>query len=204
MSPLLQKPRSAFFKLGSFFYDISKTMMQPNGEALRLYSQSQIEFAKIASTELIQAIIDFIVCYFADYASKETISKIQELKEMESKDVLTLQDLSYRQITKIIRKEIVANRNETTAMRSEVAVLRTEIAAIHKVLEETKYLWSSIAESLKGMHDEIKKSNVVLKEDYENYQNVMRSFEKEKFTDEEIENYQNIDEEIEKLVDENS
>lgn len=71
-------------------------------------------------------------------------------------------EITLRQAVQVMRKELVANRAETTAMRAEVAVMRTEIAAIHKVLEESKLVWVSIAESQRIIAQEFNKAVFML------------------------------------------
>lgn len=62
-------------------------------------------------------------------------------------------ELSARDIVRIVRKEIIANRNETTALRAEIAVMRTELSGIHKVMEENKLFIQSMALSLKAVRE---------------------------------------------------
>lgn len=66
-------------------------------------------------------------------------------------------DLSPRDIVRIVRKEIIANRNETTALRAEIAVMRTELSGMHKVMEENKLFIQSIALSLKTIREVIER-----------------------------------------------
>jgi hypothetical protein len=64
-------------------------------------------------------------------------------------------ELSPRDIVRIVRKEIIANRNETSALRAELAVMRTELSGMHKVMEEDKLFIQSIALSLKAIREVI-------------------------------------------------
>lgn len=62
-------------------------------------------------------------------------------------------ELTTRDVVRIVRKEIIANRNETTALRAEIAVMRTELSGIHKVMEENKLFIHSMALSLKAVRE---------------------------------------------------
>ncbi len=62
-------------------------------------------------------------------------------------------ELTTRDVVRIVRKEIIANRNETTALRAEIAVMRTELSGIHKVMQENKLFIQSIALSMKAIRE---------------------------------------------------
>lgn len=75
------KPRTALFKAASFFHDASNAIGQPSAEILFLFSQALLTFAINASNELVEEVVDALVCALFDGITQATHETLEEARK---------------------------------------------------------------------------------------------------------------------------
>ncbi len=75
------KPRTALFKAANFFNAVSDTIGQPGAEILSLFSQALLVFAIHASNELVEAVVDALVCALFDGITENTSEMLEETRK---------------------------------------------------------------------------------------------------------------------------
>lgn len=80
------KPRTALFKAANFFYAASNAIGQPNAEILFQFSQALLTFAIHASNELVESVVDALVCALFDGITKNTHEMLAEVRKGDDTD----------------------------------------------------------------------------------------------------------------------
>jgi hypothetical protein len=75
------KPRTALFKAANFFNEASNAIGQPNAEILSLFSQALLTFAINASNELVESVVDALVCALFDGITQNTSDMLEEIRK---------------------------------------------------------------------------------------------------------------------------
>jgi hypothetical protein len=72
------KPRTALFKVANFFNEASIAIGQPNAEILSIFSRALLTFAINSSNELVESVVDQLVCALFNAISRNTSDMIRD------------------------------------------------------------------------------------------------------------------------------